>query len=126
MDTININYLEDKFNQLESSNAADILSNIRKEGFKTFNKNGIPTLRHEEWRFTSISNLFKKEYNLSSDNLKITSSDIDAIRLPGHENANELIFVNGRFLSQLSTIRSSENVCIVLPLEEAAKGKYKD
>jgi Fe-S cluster assembly protein SufD len=48
MDTINIEYLGDKFNQLQSANADGILSNIRKEGFKTFNKNGIPTLRNEE------------------------------------------------------------------------------
>ena len=41
-------------------------------------------------------------------NLKITASDIDAIRLPGYQNANELVFVNGRFVPGLSTIRSSE------------------
>jgi Fe-S cluster assembly protein SufD len=126
METSNINYFGDKFNQLQSVNADGILNNIRKEGFKTFNKNGIPTLRNEEWKFTNVGNLFKKEYNLSGDNLKITATDIDAIRLPGSENADELVFVNGRFLSQLSTIRSSENECIVLPLEEAVKGKYKD
>lgn len=126
METVNINYLEDKFNQLQSSNTEGILSNIRKEGFKTFNKTGIPTLRNEEWRFTSIGNLFKKEYSLSSDNLGINSSDIDAIRLPGYENANELVFLNGKFVPQLSTIRSSETGCTVLPLLEAAKGKFRD
>jgi len=126
MDTNNINYLEDKFNQLQASDANDVLNNIRQEGFKTFNRNGIPTLRNEEWRFTSIGNLFKKEYSLSGDNLKITSSDIDAVRLPGYKNANELIFINGRYIPGLSTIRSSETECVVLPLEEAAMGKYKD
>ena len=62
MDTNNINYLGDKFNELQSSGVNDVLNDIRKEGFKTFNKNGIPTPRNEEWRFTSIGNLFKKEY----------------------------------------------------------------
>jgi Fe-S cluster assembly protein SufD len=126
MDTININYLEDKFNQLQSSNADGIFSNIRREGFATFNKSGIPSTHNEEWRFTSVGNLFKKEYDLSESNLEISASDIDAVRLPGYENANELVFVNGRFVPALSTIRSSEKECTVLPLEEAAKSEYKD
>ncbi len=126
MDTININYLEDKFNELQSSNADGIFSNIRKEGFATFNKSGIPSTHNEEWRFTSVGNLFKKEYDLSESNLEISASDIDAVRLPGYQNANELVFVNGRFVPGLSTIRSSEKECIVLPLEEAAKSEYKD
>ena len=126
MDTINLNYLEDKFRLLQSSTADDILNNIRKEGFKNFNKSGIPSPRNEEWRFTSVGNLFKKEYNLSTDNLKITSSDIAAIRLPGSENANELIFVNGRYVPELSVIRSNEKECIIMPLEDAVKSEYKD
>jgi Fe-S cluster assembly protein SufD len=126
MDTINIEYLGDKFNQLQSANADGILSNIRKEGFKTFNKNGIPTLRNEEWRFTNVSNLFRKEYNLPKDNLEINTSDIDSIRLPGYANANELVFVNGRYVPELSTIRSLEKECIIMPLEDAVKNEYKD
>ncbi|MGH2646578.1 MAG: SufB/SufD family protein, partial [Ginsengibacter sp.] len=125
MDTININYLEDKFNELQSSNADDVLNNIRKGGFMAFNKSGIPSTRNEEWRFTSVGNLFKKEYDLSAPNLEISASDIDAVRLPGYKNANELVFVNGRFVPGLSTIRSSEKECIILPLEEAAKSEYK-
>ena len=126
MDTINIEYLGDKFNQLQSANADGILSNIRKEGFKSFNKNGIPTLRNEEWRFTNVSNLFRKEYNLPKDNLEINTSDIDSIRLPGYANANELVFVNGRYIPELSVIRSSEKECIIMPLENAVKNEYKN
>ena len=126
MDTININYLEDKFSELQSSTVDGILNNIRKEGFETFNKNGIPTLRNEEWRFTSVGNLFKKEYDLSGDNLKITASDIDAGRLPGYKKANELVFVNGRYVSELSTIRSSEEECYIMPLEDAVNSEFKE
>ncbi|HEX7458863.1 MAG TPA: Fe-S cluster assembly protein SufD, partial [Ginsengibacter sp.] len=126
MDTINIEYLGDKFNQLQSANADGILSNIRKEGFKSFNKNGIPTLRNEEWRFTNVSNLFRKEYNLPKDNLEINTSDIDSIRLPGYANANELVFVNGRYIPELSVIRSAEKECIIIPLENAVKNEYRN
>ena len=125
MDTKNIDYIEDKFNELQSSGADDVLNNIRKEGFKTFNKNGIPTPRNEEWRFTSIGNLFKKEYSLSGDDLKITAADIDAVRLPGYKNANELVFLNGSYIPGLSTIRSSEDECIILAFGRSCHGKLQ-
>ena len=127
MDPININYFGEKFNQLQTSHPEPIISSIRKGGFETFNKAGLPSFKNEEWKYTKISNLFNKEYHLSADELKaeVIVSDVDAIRLPGFENANELVFVNGRFAPELSTIRSSQKELVVLPLEEAAKGNYK-
>jgi len=128
MDPININYLREKFNQLQSSNPDNIISTIREGGFAAFNKAGLPSFKNEEWKYTKISTLFNKEYHLSEDELKseINISDIDAVRLPGFENANELVFENGKFVPELSTIRSTENQLVVLPLEEAGKGIYKE
>jgi Fe-S cluster assembly protein SufD len=128
MDPINTAYFGEKFNQLQSSNPENIISDIRNEGFKTFNQAGLPTFKNEEWKYTKISTLFNKEYQLSEDELKseITVSDVDAIRLPGFENANELVFANGKFAPELSTIRSSEKELVILPLEEAAKSAYKE
>jgi len=127
MNAINIDYLGEKFNQLQSSNPENIISNIRKEGFNTFNKAGLPGFKNEEWKYTKISTLFNKEYHLSSErNSEIKLADVDAVRLPGFKNADELVFANGKFVPELSTIRSLENQLIVLPLEEAAKGIYKE
>ncbi len=128
MDPININYFGEKFDQLQSSRPESIISTIRKEGFDTFNKAGLPSFKNEEWKYTKISTLFNKEYHLSEDETppEITVSDVDAVRLPGFENANELVFANGKFVPELSTIRSSQNQLVVLPLEEAAKGIYKE
>lgn len=129
METVQTNYFGEKFNQLQiAAGEGNVIGNIRKEGFNVFNKVGIPTLRNEEWKYTSISNLFKKEYQLAEDKMEnsITANDIDSVRLPGYKNANELVFVDGKFVSELSTIRSPENEFIVLPLEEAANGEYKE
>ena len=128
MEPININYFGEKFNRLQSSNPESIISQIRKEGFRTFNKAGLPGFKNEEWKYTRISDLFKKEYQLPEDEIhaEITASDVDAVRLPGFENANELVFANGKFMPALSTLRSSGSQLVVLPLEEAAKGIYKE
>lgn len=128
MEKINTEYFDEKFNQLQTLDPDNYFSEVRKNGFSTFNKKGLPTYKNEEWKYTNISDLFRKEYRLTEDELQtgISVSDVDEMRLPGFENANELVFANGKFVAELSTIRSPKDQLIVLPLEEASKGIYKD
>ncbi len=128
METIHTDYLEEKFNRLQSSDSDGIIGDLRKEGFIAFKKNGFPTFRNEEWKYTRISNLFNKEYHLAEVVSKntITRANIDSIRLPGSDQANELVFVNGKFNPALSTVRSSSKQLVVQPLEEAIKGSYSE
>lgn len=123
----NVNYFKDHFDQLQDAAPAGTITELRKENFNTFNQAGLPTLRLEEWKYTNISALFEKEYQLTnSENSNVQLTDIDKVRLPGHEHANELVFVNGRFVPSLSNIRSSEQQLVVLPLAAAATGSYAD
>ncbi len=128
MEAPQTNYFNDKFNRLQSMQNGNFIGHIRNEGFKAFNTIGIPTIKNEEWKYTGINNLFKKEYRLAEDEVRndITSKDINAFRLPGFENANELVFINGKYTPELSIIRSSRSEFEVLPLEDAANEKYKD
>jgi Fe-S cluster assembly protein SufD len=117
----NTTYFKEHFDQLELADTG--LSTIRKKAFQSFNRMGIPTVRHEEWKYTRISSLFNKEYQIATNGgTSLTAAAIDAVRLPGHENANELIFINGLFSADFSIIRSSG--LAVMPLEEAASNEY--
>lgn len=119
----NIEYFNEQFEQLQASDKTNSLNTIRQEAFQSFNKLGVPTTRNEEWKYTRIGGLFNKEFRFPVNKAeKLTAADIDRYRLPGHEQANELVFVNGRFSSQLSVIRSAS--LNVLPLEEAAANEY--
>lgn len=124
MDTIE--YFRQRFEELKSHNGSNGLGSLRQTAFNAFTQMGIPTSRHEEWKYTRIAGLFNKEYQFpgSQKGTSVSTADIDLIRLPGHENANELVFINGLFSLSLSTIRSAE--LIVLPLEVATKHNYKD
>ena len=62
---------------------------------------------------------------LSIKKFQFQPEELNAFRLPGHEQANELVFVNGIFSSSLSTIRSEKQL-IVMPLEKAANNEYRD
>jgi Fe-S cluster assembly protein SufD len=120
-----IEYFKEQFDQLQAA-GSNGLGAIRQEAFNTFHKLGIPTTRHEEWKYTRIGSVFNKEYRLPVNGIpaSLTAADIDPVRLPGHEQANELVFVNGQFASGLSVIRSAE--LVILSLEEAADNEYKE
>lgn len=124
MDTIE--YFKERFDQIQSENGSNGLGSLRESAFNAFSKMGIPTVKHEEWKYTRISRLFNKEYVFPVNRMvsQLSEDDLKAIRLPGYEQANELFFVNGIFSAAISSIRSAE--LIVLPLEEAVSNEYKD
>ncbi len=123
MDTLA--YFKEHFDQLQSANAGSGLNSLRQHAFQAFSAMGIPTMRQEEWKYTRISGLFNKEYRFAVNPVAVSfpTNELDAFRLPGHEQANELVFINGIFSQALSVIRSSQ--LQVMPLEEAAVNEYK-
>lgn len=119
-------YFKERFDQLQSENGSNGLGALRQIAFNTFSKMGIPTVKHEEWKYTRIGSLFNKEYQFPVNQITtlLSPEDLDAVRLPGHEQASELFFINGLFSFPLSVVRSE--ALVVMPLEEAAKNEYKD
>ena len=117
-------YFKEHFDRLQLKDKDSGLETIRNKAFHSFNEKGIPTARDEEWKYTQIRNLFSKEYDFPATKVSISEKDLNAIRLPGYEQSNELFFINGIFSEALSTIRSAE--LLVLPLEEAAKNEYRE
>jgi len=87
---------------------------------------GIPGTKHEEWKYTRVAGLFNKEFQMPADPLTgtITAKDLDKFRLPGHTQANELVFVNGFYSFALSNIQSAG--LEVIALEEAANNGHSE
>jgi Fe-S cluster assembly protein SufD len=121
-----IETIKEQYQQLQSKNGSSALTSIEQNAFDAFNVLGIPTAKHEEWKYTRINNLFNKQYAFipGGSATSVTANEIDAVRLPGHKQANELVFVNGLYSAALSVIRSAS--LIVLFLDEAAAGEYKE
>lgn len=120
----NIDYFKESFNRLQASDTDQHLVTIREKAFGDLGKMGIPTVKHEEWKYTRISSLFSQDYHMDVDpaSAPVTVADLDKLRLPGDEQANSLVFINGKISFSLSKIISG-NV-VVLPLEQAAKNEY--
>ncbi|HWF39245.1 MAG TPA: Fe-S cluster assembly protein SufD [Candidatus Acidoferrales bacterium] len=94
----------DTFGQLAKSGqrAPSWLQNLRQTGFDRFRAAGFPTTRDEDWRFTSVAPITQTNFQLSRNGHRLpTSQQIDAYRLAGA--ACQLVFVDGRFASALSS-----------------------
>src|SRR5215213_3547908 len=104
-----IENIKEQFYQLRTGINGSRLKLVEENAFNTFNKLGIPGNR-EEWKYTRIGSLFNKEYqfNPGMAATSLSLKDLEAVRLPGHEAANELVFINGLYSTSLSTIRSAE------------------
>jgi Fe-S cluster assembly protein SufD len=115
-----IEYIKEKFDQLQLVDRLSNLRPIRQQGFSAFNRLGIPALKHEEWKYTRISSRFRRDYQIDLDPAAhhLSAQALRAAQLPGHDQASTIVFVNGLYAPALSTVRSAQ--LIVLPLEQAA------
>ena len=118
-----IDTIKEKYYQMQSNNGSSVLTPVEQRAFDAFNTMGIPTVKHEEWKYTRIGGAFNKDYAMAPRN-GFSSMNLAGVRLPGYENANELVFINGLYSEEFSTIRSKE--LFVECLEEAVKGEHKD
>ncbi|MFT3902059.1 MAG: Fe-S cluster assembly protein SufD [Niabella sp.] len=122
MDTIT--YFKERFDRLQSSATDGLISRMRDEAFGEFSKLGLPTVKHEEWKYTRITDFFNKDYHFTTDlkEQSFTAADLQAFQLPGHEEANSIVFVNGHYHAELSVLRSGE--VTIIPLQEAAGNEF--
>lgn len=104
---------------------AGFLAEFTGHSMTEFRRMGIPDVKHEEWKYTRVKGLFRPEMGFGSG-LSVTAADIDPHRLPGHGDATELVFVDGRFTPALSNIRHDGKELVVMPLAEAATGAHGD
>jgi len=104
---VNIAQLEsylDAYTELSRAtvDSPDWLRDLRESAFSRFCSVGFPTLRDEDWRFTSLAPLTRTSFRLARGGANpFTVSDLAQWRMEGA--AARLVFVDGRFEPSLST-----------------------
>ena len=121
-----IDSIQNRLQQLQVNGTNGKLTTVQQQALEAFNRMGIPTGRHEEWKYTRIGSIFNKPYAFPEKTIttSLTAKELADFRLPGYEEANELVFVNGMYDAALSVIRSS--ALVIFPLEVAAANEYKE
>ena len=94
---------------LNESKSLAWLAAHRQCAFDQFQKNGFPTRRLENWKYTDVTPITKigfvlnnAEYNSAKHN-PIGQGDLDALRFD-QKNTHELVFINGQYSSKHSNI----------------------
>ena len=122
MDTIT--YFKDRFEKLQGQQLDSRLKALRDGAFTEFEQTGIPTVKHEEWKYTRINDFFNKDYHFTTDlkEQQFQAAELQPFLLPGHENANSIVFINGHYHPEHSVLRSEE--LEIISLETAAHNQY--
>lgn len=78
---------------------------FRQKAFDNFVKEGIPTSKHEEWKYADFTKVLKSDFSLL--NSELTEADIKPF-LFGAWDGNLVVVVNGNYSAKLSKIVSPE------------------
>ena len=77
------------------------LRQLRENAFARFCETGFPTTHDEDWRFTNVAAIAKTPFELATDS-KVSARELEHFHVPGA--ACQLVFVNGRFVRELSSL----------------------
>ena len=83
------------------------LAKLREDAFAQFAETGFPTTSIEDWRFTNVAPIAKTEFQLAhlqDEELLTVRAQIESYRIRGA--ACRMVFVNGRFVWELSSVAS--------------------
>jgi Fe-S cluster assembly protein SufD len=82
----------------------ELLAEIRRKAVESFTRLGIPSRRHEAWKYTNIEKALRHEYRLVSedDASRLVSDDVQQLLVPGLD-AYVVVVVNGRYVPELSS-----------------------
>ena len=106
----------------------DTASSLQKQAFEQFEKEGFPTKKLENWKYTSLNALVKQEYTLGvSPQDKSVSKETLAQYTIANLKSIRIVFVNGVWQKELSewSSTSQQEGLTILPLQEALQQDTK-
>lgn len=97
------------------------LPSLKKRAWDTFADLGFPTRKHEEWKYDNLSFINRHDFKTAEPSDEITAKfeDIEQF-LIDDKNIDRIVFVNGKYSSDLSKFESDGGVTIK-SLNEAVK-----
>src|SRR6266567_3637197 len=99
------NYLESftEFEKLAAGHDLPWLRKLRQDAFTRFCETGFPTTHDEDWRFTNVSAIGQTAFRLTRNGrVQLSQQELKPYRVPGV--SCQLVFVNGRFARELSSL----------------------
>ncbi len=97
------------------------LTSLRHKAYTRFEKEGFPTVRNEDWKYTNIHHLVNKTYVLNAD-VDIADLDLSKADIPGLD-AHRIVLINGQYVLAFSSLDDEVGV-VVKSIEEAVEESH--
>lgn len=100
---------------------------LREDAMGRFEQLGFPTTFDEEWKYTNLASLARREFAPGSEsgNAGLESSALEAFTYPEARGA-ELVFVNGRFSRELSSLEALPKGGVAVNLADGLGGEHSE
>jgi Fe-S cluster assembly protein SufD len=101
------NHFLSAFERFQQKSAAtpEWLRCLRRAAINSFVQRGLPTTRHEDWRYTSVEPIASTDFAVADGEAKLLRAE-DLYRPSFTDPAyNRIVFVNGVFSPQFSSVR---------------------
>ena len=87
------------------------LNTLRQKGFDNFARLGFPTARrgNEAWKYTNVARVARAELSLPDPAPALSAESVRSV-VPWVDDWNTLVFVNGKFNSDLSHVHEPDGV----------------
>ncbi|HTF82083.1 MAG TPA: Fe-S cluster assembly protein SufD [Cytophagales bacterium] len=108
--------LQDILNLESPYLTGDGLDELKKDGLASLKSLGFPSTKHEEWKYTNVTPLLKKSFKVEVAS-QVKREELNALFL-NVEQAYRIVFINGKYSSEFSTIAQSDSF-IIKPLSQA-------
>jgi Fe-S cluster assembly protein SufD len=89
---------------------------VQKQALEQFDRLGLPTVKHEEWKYTSLRPLSTVRFQLGHEKKALAALPFESILLK--VEASQLVFINGVFSAENSSLKKEEHA-IICSLKEA-------
>lgn len=99
------------------SDVAPVLDGARKAAAERFVESEFPSIRHEEWKYTNVKRLVGHAFDFSAES-QMQREALSSFLIDGLD-ANLMVFVNGRFREDLSSVEVVKGV-VAMNLQDAA------
>ncbi len=103
--------------------ATDEIQNIRSSGLARFIEIGLPTLRHEAWRYTNIQPLSRLAFEpVEKPKTKLTVADIDQLGLDTMDTTR-IVLLDGWLIEHLSNTDAANDQIQIVSLAQVLSGE---
>jgi len=119
MNSNNAQQFLDAFDKSDKASLPDWLMKKQRAALASVKASGLPTLRNEEWRYTDIRPILRRQYEyVRTDRDSIDQDTFNQYRFDDLD-CYELVFVNGCFSSDLSNITDLPEGVLIKSLDAA-------